>query len=175
MSTTQFDLILLILRLVAGPTIFWHGYNKIYRGGKIPGTARWFDSMGMKPNGLIHAWAAAGSETVCGVLLTVGLLSPFAAAGVISVMLVAGITVHRKAFLITKEGFEHVLILAALCFTIGAFGAGRWSLDNVLGFYDGPGVFLGTEWLGFGISLGLGLVAGAGLLLACYRPPAKES
>lgn len=175
MTSSQFDLVMLILRLLAGPTIFWHGYNKIFRGGKIPGTARWFDSMGMKPDGRIHAWAAAGTETGCGVLLTLGLLSPLAAAGVISVMFVAAITVHRKAFLITKDGIEYVMILAALCFTIGAFGAGRWSLDNLFGFYDGPGVFLGTEWLGFAISLGLGIGAGAALLLACYRPPAQES
>ncbi|HTO01837.1 MAG TPA: DoxX family protein, partial [Microthrixaceae bacterium] len=133
MSSSQFDLVLLMLRLVAGPTIFWHGYNKFFRGGKIAGTARWFDSMGMKPNGKLHAWAAAGTETGCGVLLTLGLLTPLAAAGVISVMLVAAITVHRHAFLITKEGVEYVLVLGTLCFTIGTFGAGRWSLDNLFG------------------------------------------
>ncbi len=175
MSTSQFDLVLLILRLVAGPTIFWHGYNKIFRGGKIPGTARWFDSMGMKPNGVIHAWAAAGTETGAGILLTLGLLTPLAAAGVISVMIVAAYTVHRHAFLITKEGVEYVMVLATLCFAIGSFGAGRYSLDHLIGLTDAPGLFLDRQWLGFGIALGLGVAAGVGLLLACYRPPAKEA
>lgn len=175
MSTSLFDLVLLILRLVAGPTIFWHGYNKIFRGGKIPGTARWFDSMGMKPNGLVHAWTAAGTETGCGVLLTLGLLTPLAAAGVISVMLVAAYTVHRHAFLITKEGVEYVMVLATLCLAIGSFGAGRYSLDHLIGLTEAPGLFLDSQWLGFGISLGVGVAAAVGLLLACYRPPAKEA
>lgn len=175
MSPSQFDTVMLILRLVAGPTIFWHGYNKFFRGGKIPGTARWFDSMGMRPNGKVHAWAAAGTETSCGVLLTLGLLTPLAAAGVISVMLVAAYTVHRHAFLITKEGVEYVLVLATLCLAIASFGPGRISLDHVIGLADGPGVYLGRGWLGFGVALGLGLGAGLTLLLTCYRPPAKES
>lgn len=173
-SLLQFDLILFMLRVVAGPTIFWHGYNKMFRGGKIPGTAGWFDSMGMKPNGKVHAYAASLTEMGCGVLLLLGLLTPFAAAGVISVMVVAGWTVHRKAFLITKEGFEHVLVLATLCFAIGAIGAGQWSIDSVLGLGDGLGRFLDSPWLGFAITLGLGLGAGMLTLLACYRPPQKE-
>ena len=171
----QFDLILFMLRLVAGPTIFWHGYNKMFRGGKIKGTAGWFDSMGMKPNGTVHAYAASLTEMGCGVMLLLGLLTPFAAAGVISVMLVAGWTVHRHAFLITKEGVEYVLVLATLCFAIGAFGAGEWSLDNMFGLSGGLSNFLDTPWLGFAITLGLGLGAGTLTLLACYRPPKEDT
>ncbi|CAN5635454.1 DoxX family protein [soil metagenome] len=173
--TTQFDLILLILRVVAGPTIFWHGYNKMFKGGRIKGTAGWFDSMGMKPNGTVHAYAASLTEMGCGVLLLLGLLSPFAAAGVISVMVVAGWTVHRHAFLITKEGTEYVLVLGTLCFAIGSFGSGTWSLDHAFGLCDGYGMFLDTELLCFAITLGLGLGAGILTLLACYRPPKKDT
>ena len=172
--TTQFDLILLILRVVAGPTIFWHGYNKMFKGGRIKGTAGWFDSMGMKPNGTVHAYAASLTEMGCGVLLLVGLFTPFAAAGVIAVMVVAAWTVHRHAFLITKEGVEYVLVLATLCFAIGSIGPGTWSLDHVLDLCEGYGMFLDTEWLGFAITLGLGLGAGILALVTCYRPSAKS-
>ena len=35
---------LLILRVSVGATMVAHGYNHIYRGGKIKGTAGWFAS-----------------------------------------------------------------------------------------------------------------------------------
>lgn len=173
MSSGHFDLVMLALRVIAGVTIFMHGYNKIFRGGKIEGTARWFDSMGMKPNGKVHAWSAALTETGCGVLLLLGLLTPLAAAGVIGVMVVAGVTTHRHAFFITKEGFEFVMILGTLFFAISAFGAGGLSLDRALGLSDGMGDFLGNSWSGTVIPLVLGIGSGLGLLAACYRPPAK--
>lgn len=169
-GTTQFDLVMLIMRVIVGPSIFVHGYNKMFRAGKIPGTAGWFDSMGMKPNGTVHAYLAALTEMGTGVLILVGLLSPLAAAGIISLMLVAAWTVHREAFLITKNGFEHVLQLGAAAFVIGALGPGAWSLDEVLGlnetFYDG--------WLGFILTVAVGIGAGLALLLLAYRPAPKE-
>jgi putative oxidoreductase len=171
----QVDLVLLILRLVVGPTIFWHGYNKMFRGGKIAGTARWFASMGMRPNGTVHAYAASLTEMGCGVLLLFGFLTPLAAAGVISVMLVAGWTVHKHAFLITKEGLEYVLLLATLCFAIGSLGAGKWSLDRLFELSESVGYFLGREWLGMLITVVVGVGSGTLLLLTCYRPPAKEA
>lgn len=175
MSQTHYDLLMLFLRVIVGPTVFLHGYNKFFGGGKIPGTARWFDSMGMKPNGTIHAWAAATTETVSGVLITVGFLTPLAAAGVIGIMTVAGVTTHRHAFFIIKEGFEYVMILGLMAFTISAFGPGKWSLDHAIGLTEGLGNYLDGNWLGTAVPLVLGLGAGLGLLAACYRPPAKES
>jgi len=170
LSPTQFDTIMLILRVVAGPTIFWHGYNKMFKGGRIPGTAGWFDSMGMKPNGKVHAYAAALTEMGTGVLLLLGLLTPFAAAGVIGVMVVAGWTVHRHAFLITKEGVEYVLVLGTLCFAIAAFGPGAWSLDHAFDLSS----TINEGIRGALIAAGLGLGVGVLTLLACYRPPAED-
>ena len=40
---------LLLLRITLGVMIAAHGMNKIFGGGKIAGTAAWFDSIGMKP------------------------------------------------------------------------------------------------------------------------------
>ena len=168
LTPVQFDTIMLLARLVVGPTIFWHGYNKMFRGGKIPGTAGWFDSMGMKPNGKIHAYVAALTEMGTGVLLLLGLLTPLAAAGVVGLMVVAGWTTHRTAFLITKGGFEYVLVLGTLAAMIGALGPGRWSLDHALHLCK----YLQPDWRGLAISLGLGLGAGILTLALCYRPPA---
>lgn len=170
LDATQLDLLMLVLRLFAGVTIFVHGYNKMFRGGRIAGTAGWFQSMGMRPNGRVHAYLASLTEMGTGVLLVLGLLTPLGAAGVIGLMTVAGWTVHRHAFLIIKEGFEFVMILGALALAIGTVGPGRWSLDEVL---DLRGT-LNDGWAGFALSAGLGVLAGVALLLACYRPPAPK-
>ena len=58
-----------------------------------------------------------------GVLLTLGLLTPVAAAGVIGVMVVAGWTVHRSnGFFIIKEGWEYVFILAVMALVSASLG-----------------------------------------------------
>jgi len=161
---------LLLLRVVVGVSLAAHGYNKFFGGGRIPGTAAWFDSMGMKPNGRIHALLAASTELGCGLLFAAGLLTPLAAAGFVGLMVVAAWTVHRpNGFFIVKNGWEYNLILAAVPVGIAMAGPGRYSLDWALGLdvvYE--------PWLAFALSAGLGLVAGAGLLAACYRPPADE-
>jgi putative oxidoreductase len=174
MTATQFDTIMLILRVIAGPTIFLHGYNKMFRGGKIPGTAGWFDSMGMKPNGKVHAYIAACNEMGCGVLILVGLFTPLAAAGVIGTMVVAGWTVHRHAFFIVKEGWEIVMVMGTLFWAIGALGPGQWSVDHALGLYEN-GAYLDNGWTGAAVAGILGIGAGVLTVAACYRPPAKDS
>ena len=72
--------VLFLFRVIIGVTLAAHGYNKFFGGGKIAGTARWFDSMGMKPNGTVHAYLAASTEIGSGVLMALGLLTPLAGA-----------------------------------------------------------------------------------------------
>ena len=109
-----------ILRVAVGIVMIAHGYNHIWGGGKIEGTAGWFASLGMKP-GILHAWLASITELVCGVMLILGFLQPLAAAGVIGVMLVALITNHLKnGFFIFRpgEGYEYVLTLLLTGFAL---------------------------------------------------------
>ena len=161
---------LLLLRVVAGLSLAAHGYNKFFGGGKIPGTAGWFDSMGMKPNGKIHALLAASTELGVGIMFAVGLLTPLAAAGCVGLMVVAFWTVHRDSgFFIVKNGYEYNLILGTLMVAVAMIGPGKYSLDWALGLD-----FTYKPWLALALSAGLGLVAGVGLLAACYRPPAKD-
>lgn len=161
---------LLILRVVTGLTVAAHGYNKFFGGGGIPGTARWFSSMGMRPNGTIHAVLAASTELGGGVLFAVGLLTPLAAAGIVGLMVVAGWTTHRdNGFFIVKEGWEYTMILATIAIGVATIGPGRYSLDWVFGVEPAFDPNLGLL-----VSGGLGLVASVGLLAACYRPPAPE-
>ena len=39
----------LMLRLAVGPTMFAHGYNKVFGGGGLEGTERWFHGIGFRP------------------------------------------------------------------------------------------------------------------------------
>ncbi|MCZ7526448.1 MAG: DoxX family protein [Acidimicrobiia bacterium] len=95
---------LLVLRVTVGAVILAHGVNHIVGGGRIAGTARWFESLGMRP-GILHAWLASLTEVAVGPMLILGLLTPLAAAGVLGVMLVAWITNHRgNGFFIFRPG-----------------------------------------------------------------------
>ena len=167
---TPYDVGLLILRLVLGLTLAAHGYNKFFGGGRIPGTARWFESIGMKP-GKFHAGVAATTEVSAGLGLAAGLLTPIPAAGFVSLMLVAAWTVHRpNGFFIVKEGWEYNLVLAVSAVAVATLGAGKLSLDWLIfgkNWMDG--------WNGLLISAALGLAGAIGQLLIFYRPPAKQA
>ena len=162
---TAMDMGLALLRICLGLTMAAHGYGKLMRGGRIPGTAGWFDSIGMRP-GLMHAWLAALTEVGAGVLFALGLFTPFAAAAFVSLMLVAAWTVHRShGFFIAGNGWEYNLILAVGAVSIAVAGAGQFSLDHLILGHD-----ILTGWAGFVISAVLGAGAGVVLLVAYYRP-----
>jgi putative oxidoreductase len=167
---TAYDIGLLILRLVLGLTLAAHGYNKFFGGGRIPGTARWFESIGMKP-GTFHATVAATTEITAGLGLAAGLLTPIPAAGFVSLMLVAAWTVHRPhGFFIFNEGWEYVMVLAVSAVAVATVGAGRLSLDWLIfgrNWLDG--------WAGLLLSVLLGLAGAIGQLLIFYRPPVKQA
>jgi putative oxidoreductase len=167
------DFSLLALRVVLGLTMAAHGYNKFFGGGRIPGTAGWFDSIGMKP-GLFHARIAATTEITAGLGLAVGLLTPVPAAGFVALMLVAAWTVHRKnGFFIVKEGWEYNLILAVAAVAIAGTGAGRYSLDHLL-FSSSDFYHFLHGWCGLVIALVLGLAGGIGQLVIFFRPPVSK-
>jgi len=168
---TATDTALLLLRVVIGLTMAAHGYNKFFGGGRIPGTAGWFESIGMKP-GVFHARVAATTELAAGLGLAVGLLTPIPAAGFVALMLTAAWTVHRKnGFFIVKEGWEYNLVLAVTAVAIAGVGAGRYSLDYALFRTTGFAEYL-SGWWGLAIAVVLGLAGGIGQLLIFYRPPA---
>lgn len=156
----------LVVRLAVGVVMIAHGYNHIFGGGKITGTAGWFESLGMRP-GKLHAWTASLVELVAGVLLVLGLVVPLAGAAVVGIMLVAWVTNHRSnGFFIFRpgEGYEYVMVLTAAGVALGGLGGGRWSLDHMLGWFDPPG------WTGLVLSAGLGGVVSALLLAVFWRP-----
>jgi putative oxidoreductase len=167
MDIDQINLGLLVLRVAVGVTMIAHGYNHIYRGGKIAGTGRWFESLGMKP-GWLHAWLASITELAAGTALVLGLLTPLAAGALMGVMLVAWITNHRHAgFFVFRrpvEGWEYLMNLVAALVAIAAVGPGEWSLDDAIDFTpDG--------WWSLAIALVVGVGGTVALLVVFWRPP----
>ena len=161
-----FNLALLILRVGVGLTLAAHGYNKFFGGGRIPGTAKWFDSMGMRP-GTVHAVLAASTELGAGVGLAIGLFTALCGAAFVALMFVAYWTVHRvNGFFIVKSGWEYNFVLALVGITVATLGPGEWSLDDKLGI--GGNGLAGLLIAGAG-----GLAAAAAQLGLFYRPPAK--
>ena len=165
-TSSAADLSLLVLRVALGIVFFAHGYNHIFGGGKIAGTARWFEGLGMRP-GILHAWVASVTELGAGVLLIAGLLTPLACAGVVGTMLVALVTNHlRNGFFIFRpgEGYEYVLTLILAAIGLSGVGPGGWSLDHAAGVFDPPG------WPGLGIAVIAGGGGAALTLATSWRP-----
>lgn len=163
------DVAVLILRVVLGLTMAAHGLNKFFGGGRIAGTAAWFDSIGMRP-GRLHAVAAATTEIAAGLGLAAGLLTPIPAAAFVALMVVAGWTVHRPhGFYVFNEGWEYNLVLAVGAVVIAMLGAGRFSLDWLI-FHRS---WL-AGWAGLTVAVALGLGGALGQLVLFYRPPARQ-
>lgn len=165
---TTADIAVLLLRIVVGLTMVAHGYNHLWGPGGVAGTARWFASLGMRPPKL-HAVLSGAGELAAGAALTIGLLTPLAAAFIVGTMVVAGVTAHRRnGFFVFKEGYEYVLMIAVVGAVIGLLGPGAASADRLLGI---DGALDGTVGLAVTVITG---VLGAVILLALTWRPDRE-
>lgn len=163
-----FDTAALILRVVLGVVMLAHGI-KHARGRER--TSRWFGSIGFRAPEL--QWlASTATEIGVGVLLIAGAGTSLAAAGLIGIMTVAFVSVHRPVgFWITArpdEGYEYVMTLAGAAVALAMLGPGAISVDSTIGLD-----ILLDGWVGLAISLG-GVVAALGQLALFFRP-VKES
>jgi putative oxidoreductase len=139
---------LLVLRVVVGLLFFGHGAQKLfgwYGGHGLSGTGAFFESMGF-PQGKRQAFLAGLFEAGGGLLIALGLVTPFAAAALIAVMTVAVIKVHfAKGVWSTEGGYEYNAVLMAVVFALSGVGPGDWSLDNALNLnLHGTGWALGA-------------------------------
>ncbi|MGL4745677.1 MAG: DoxX family protein [Dermatophilaceae bacterium] len=155
---------MLVVRLALGPMLVVHGWNKVFGGGGLSGTAGWFDSLGLRP-GWLHARLAAATEIGAGVLVTVGLFTGPAGMAFVGLMTVAAFTDHRgKGYFVFAGGWEYVVLVATVAVGLVSVGPGEWSLDAVLGLdLAGPGWAV--------VAAVGGVLAAAALLATSYRPP----
>jgi putative oxidoreductase len=129
---------LLLLRVVAGGTLFAHGAQKLFGwfgGSGVRGTAGFFENIGFRPPLLLALLAGLGEAA--GALFALGFLTPVAALGMTIVMLNAIAVVHwSKGFFNGNGGIEFPLLIATVAVAVAATGPGRFSIDRAIGWDD---------------------------------------
>ncbi|MFE2272588.1 DoxX family protein [Streptomyces lavendulae] len=132
-STTPYDVGLPVLRLVLGVIMAVHGTQKLFRWFDGPGpgpTGRFFEKAGY-PAGEMMAVIAGLTETLGGLGLVLGLLTPLSAAAIVGVMINA-VTVKWTGAVIGQEGVEFESLIIAAAVTLALTGPGRFALDRFL-------------------------------------------
>jgi putative oxidoreductase len=157
---------LLLARVVLGGLMAAHGSQKLlgwFGGYGIAGTAGFFEQIGFRP-GRLFATTAAVTEIASGALLALGLFGPVAGALIVSVMIVAAITVHwPHGVFAATNGIEVPLLYGVGAAALTLTGPGAYSLDALLGL--APLWTPGITW----VALAAGIVGGLANL-AIRRP-----
>ncbi|MFJ8931511.1 DoxX family protein [Streptomyces sp. NPDC102364] len=127
------DVGLLVLRLALGLTVAAHGTQKLFGwfgGGGIEGTGQFFAMSGY-PSGKAMAVIAGLTETLGGLGLIFGLLTPLAGAAVLGTMINA-LAVKWGGGFFAPDGVEYELLLAVSAAGLALTGPGRLSVDRYL-------------------------------------------
>ncbi|MBC7306739.1 MAG: DoxX family protein [Dietzia sp.] len=126
------DAAILLARVGIGVVFVAHGWQKFFTLG-LARVGEQFAGYGI-PQPEITAAIVAGVELVAGVALVAGLLTPL--AGILLGVDMAGALYFVHAThgpFVTQNGWELVVALGVGALLIAAVGAGRFSIDRVLG------------------------------------------
>ena len=154
---------LLVARIVIGLLMAGHGSQKLlgwFGGHGIAGTGTFFEALGFRP-GRLFATIASATEIVSGVLIALGLFGPIGPALMLSVMIVAAVSVHWKNGLWAQTGgIELSLFYGTVAGALALTGFGSYSLDSAFGLQS---VYTPTLAV---VALAIGIIGGVGNLLA---------
>ena len=153
------DVGLVLLRFAVGGTFFAHGMQKVFGlwgGPGIGGFARSLEGFGyQQPTTL--AWVGGIAELIAGAFVVLGFLTPFAAAGLMSIKINAVLVKLAGGYFLTSAAgvdaveFDVVLGLAAAALVLT--GPGRIAIDNGRPWQRRPA--WGVLGMIFGIAVGV--------------------
>ena len=168
-NSGMLDIALLTARVVLGLLMAAHGAQKLFGwfgGYGLNTTGEFFVQLGFR-SGRLFAGAAGVGEIVSGLLVTLGALGPIGPAVMLSVMLVAAVSVHwSNGLFATTNGVELPLLYATGAVGLALAGPGHYSVDAFLGITQ-----LWTPVITWG-ALAAGVVGGV-VNLMIRRPPAQ--
>ena len=126
------SLALLIARIGLGIVFVAHGWQKFDEMG-VKGVGAGFAKMGV-PAPELAAYFATFVELIGGAALLIGAFTAVAGVLLVLDMLGALLFMHiDKGVFVTEGGFELVVALGVGTLLVAVFGAGRYSVDGVLG------------------------------------------
>lgn len=159
---------LLVARLIFGLSMSAHGAQKLFGwfgGYGLNATGEVFTQIGFRP-GRLFATIASSTEFIAGLLIAFGLLGPVGPALMLSVMIVAAVTVHwNNGFFATANGIEVPALYATVAVALAFTGPGLFSLDALLGLEALWSPVLAA------VALVVGAIGGIGNLVARRRAP----
>ncbi|MEU6578630.1 DoxX family protein [Streptomyces sp. NPDC046805] len=133
-SLHAYDVGLLILRIALGLILAVHGTQKLFgwfgSGGGLDSTAQFFTMSGY-PAARVMAVIAGLTETLGGLGLVLGLLTPLAGAAALGTMINA-VAVTSAGGFFAPNGVEYPLVLAAGAGALALTGPGRLAVDRFL-------------------------------------------
>src|SRR5688572_5632266 len=136
LSSTPLDAGLLVLRIALGLYMAAHGAQKLFGwfgGHGLNATGEFMVQLGFR-RGRTFATLASVTEVASGLLVALGFLGPVGPALMVSVMIVAAVTVHLKNGVFAQNGGVEVPVLYGVgALALGLTGPGRYSLDAILG------------------------------------------
>lgn len=126
------DIVTLLARIGVGVVFIAHSWQKLAVNG-VAETAEFFGASGV-PLPTLSAWFVALVELFAGIALVIGLAVPVAGVLLAAVMLGAYLFVHNgRGIFVDEGGAELVIALGAASLLLALTGAGRFSLDHLLG------------------------------------------
>jgi putative oxidoreductase len=162
---------LLIGRVVLGLLMAAHGAQKLFGwfgGYGLNATGEFFVQLGFPPGRLFAAAASIG-EVTSGLLMASGFLGPVGPALMISIMIVAAVTVHWENGLFAQaNGIELPLLYATGALAVALAGFGPYSLDALLGLSS-----IWTPKLVWA-ALAVGVIGGFANLMIRRRAPQSQ-